>query len=339
MNRLSLLLMAILLVGQPAFGQVRPEDSSLKLSDVWVSANRTLPNSSATIGNGSVLRPKFRFYWETRIEPAIPPMADGFSTVAMEDSTGVIHRIMFDKSTKTYFGYDVLVEDLSDPATFRVTFRTLQLPRELSGNVNGFLNSWMGLTTPRFPAPQVVNRGAILELVLLSNSSNGQKIVDYVTIQEPESAVRTFQNPAAQNRDFSYAPEAPRDITSNDVAMTIRSPRIAINGKAEESVSDSNSVSGTFVWFYIPDHGRFIISLGPHAESGFRKIGEVRGTSLSFTMGSDTVMLSSAIPIAPGLAAFNLYVVQQPDWKPQYLFADTSAFSMGAVDSFESLDK
>src|SRR5215475_4914473 len=40
--------------------------------------------------------------------------------------------------------------------------------------------------------------------------------------------------------------------------------------------------------------------------------------------------------IAPTQAAFNLYVLHDP-WKPDYAFADTSAFSMGAADRAESL--
>jgi hypothetical protein len=48
-------------------------------------------------------------------------------------------------------------------------------------------------------------------------------------------------------------------------------------------------------------------------------------------------MISAAARIAPGQAAFNLYVLHQPDWKPTYPFADLAAFNMGAEDRIEPL--
>jgi len=70
------------------------------------------------------------------------------------------------------------------------------------------------------------------------------------------------------------------------------------------------------VWFYLPDHGRFALTLTPHPESGFVQAGEVRGSTLSFTRGSDTFNLVSSRRIAPGTRPFHLYVLHEPDWRP-----------------------
>jgi hypothetical protein len=56
-------------------------------------------------------------------------------------------------------------------------------------------------------------------------------------------------------------------------------------------------------------------------------------------IGTDRYTLSTGARIAPGQAAFNLYVIQQPTWKPTYPFADTSAFTIGATDQFEAIEK
>ena len=53
------------------------------------------------------------------------------------------------------------------------------------------------------------------------------------------------------------------------------------------------------VWLYVGNRGRYYLSLLPHPKLGFRKAGEVRGSSLSFTIGSDTLTLSSASPDRP----------------------------------------
>jgi hypothetical protein len=122
------------------------------------------------------------------------------------------------------------------------------------------------------------------------------------------------------------------------VELTIRAPRLSINGKLDESSTRHfNEVSGSVVWFYTSNRGRYILSLVPRPELGFRRAGEVRGTSLSFVVGKDTFSLSTGARIAPGQAAFNLYVRHDPEWRPTYPNADLTAFSMGATDRAESL--
>jgi hypothetical protein len=57
----------------------------------------------------------------------------------------------------------------------------------------------------------------------------------------------------------------------------------------------------------LPNRGRYIFTLISHPEAGFRKAGEVRGTSLRFTAGPDNVIITSSKPIVSSDAAFNLY--------------------------------
>jgi hypothetical protein len=286
-----------------------------------------------------VQREKYSFHWETRIEPPAPnPIANGLTTRTSE-TNGVIHRIMIDRSGKTYFGYDLQIEALPENNNYRVTFRPLVMQLEM---MEGLTLSrgvdWNSLAAPRFPPSQVVRRGEILEMTLLTNAQTNQRIVDYLSIQEPDVRAVGFQ--PARERTFSFTTGVPRDITANDVQMTVKAPRLSINGKLEESTaSHFDNVTGTFVWFYVPERGRFIMSLGPHPELGFRKAGEVRGSSLEFSLGQNRYTISTGTRIAPGEAAYNLYLIGQPDWKPTYLFADMSAFTIGATDQFESIGK
>ena len=322
----------------PGFAQSDRSVTSAVIQHAWDKTSLADPAQSSRIGSGSVMRERFGFYWETRIVPSSPSLGEGFTTRAMTDTTPVIHRVMLDRSGRTYFGYDVLVDTLPEANTYRITFQPLVMNERMAlGLFMDSWSAWVPLAAPRFPAPQTVHIGEILELTLLTNAATKQRIVDYVTIQEPTPKVSPFERP--QERDFSYATGTPRDITSTDVEIRIRSPRISINGKLEDSTtSHSDDVSGAFIWFYVPKHGRFVLSLGPHPELGFRKAGEVRGSSLLFTIGTDSYSLSAGARIAPGQAVFNLYLLHQPDWKPTYLFADDSAFNIGAVYRFETLD-
>ena len=70
------------------------------------------------------------------------------------------------------------------------------------------------------------------------------------------------------------------------------------------------------MWFYFPEHGRYVLSLLPRADLGFKKAGEIRGGLLAFTLDGDSVRLECMRPIASGGAAFHLYVLHDDDWEP-----------------------
>ena len=355
MKTLLLIGIVFLSFSLACFAQSTPATSKSPVQPAWENATPASLAPSVRIGNGSVVREKFGFYWETRIVPPTPGLAGGFTTMALTDATPFIHRVMLDRSGRTYFGYDAIVDILPEANTYQVTFRPLVMTDKLALGFNmDALSAWVPLAAPRFPAPQTVHGGEVLEFTLLTNAATKQSIVDYVSIQDSIKSVPSFQfffdvilngnvvhdQPDRAPRDFSFATGTPRDINSNDVGMVIKSPRISINGKLDELTQSrrTDTAIGTFIWFYLPNRGRFILSLGPHADLGFRKAGEVRGSSLAFTIGSDRFTLSAGDRIPPGLAAFNLYVLNQPNWKPTYLFADLNAFNIGAADRFEELD-
>lgn len=325
---------AIAAFSATSFAQAVPSNSNSAIQRVWDGTTVAKQSPSIRIGGGGVSREKFGFYWETRIAPATPPLAEGFST-ATTDVLGVIHRIMLDRSGRTYFGYDVLIDVLPESNSYRITFQPLVMTSALAqGWSMDRWSQWTPLSAPRFPPPQNVRSGEILELTLLTNNGTGQRILDYVSVQEP---VRKggFQVPSDE-REFSFTTGTPRDITTSDVELKIQSPRLSVNGKLDPSTTwRFDDVAGAYVWVYVQNHGRFILSLSPHP--GFIKSGEIRGTSLTFKDGSDTYTISAGARIAPGQAAFNLYVFHQPDWKPTYPFADLSAFNMGAEDRIEPL--
>jgi hypothetical protein len=124
------------------------------------------------------------------------------------------------------------------------------------------------------------------------------------------------------------------------VELRLVSPRLTINGELDESsLLTNDTVASAFVWFYAGGRGRFILSLLPNAELGFRKAGEVRGSSLRFTVGKDTFTLNAAGQIAPGRAPFNLYLLHDPTWRPNYPHANLSVFVMDGADRADLLVK
>jgi len=336
-NRTNIIVLCLALTtfSATAFAQEGRLDPNSPVQRVWGVDTTAKLSQSARIDGGVAMREQFGFHWETRIVPATPALGEGFRTFTSNDA-GVLHRVMLDHSGRTYFGYDVLVDVLTDANTFKVTFRPLQMNSTLAQELSmDRWAEWKPLAAPRFPAPQNVRSGEILELTLLTKAWTNQRIIDYISIQEPLRKVSPFQN-LPEARQFSFPTGTPRDITLNDVELRILAPRLTVNGKLDASTtSHFEAVAGPLVWFYVQNRGRFILSLQPRP--GFIKAGEVRGTTLTFKDGPDSYSLSAGARIAPGQAAYNLYLRRQPEWKPTYPFADLSAFNMGAEERIEPL--
>jgi hypothetical protein len=278
----------------------------------------------------------FGFYWETHLEPPVPALADGFGTRVLSRD-GIIHRVLVDGPRRVYFGYDVVVTPFAESNSYRIEFQPLSLPQREQQQVLGeAASAFTLLSAPAFPAAQTIRGGDVLALTLLTNAATGQKIVDYVTVQEPSRKFRGFD--PVRERRFTFAAGAARDFTVADAELTIRDPRVTVNGRLVESTADyASEEAGAVVWLYLPGRGRYLLSLTPNPALGFRRAGEVRGSTLRFTAGDVTVAVASAATVVSGRSAFNLYVLHDPAWKPTYANANVGAFMMGAADRPEYL--
>ena len=288
------------------------------------------------VDSGSTSFKGFSFYWETRLAPPTPPLSDGFGGNYAVTEPNLVHRILRDGRRQVYFGYTVQIEPTTERSRFRLTFRPLSLTPELKMRFD-IDATWKPLPAPQFPGSQVIRTGEVLELSLLSNEASAQHLTEYVTVQEPPRP-QGFQPLDRAPGELVFAPGPPRDFTVNDAALHLREPRIFVNGRLDESsVRMLGDETGSVVWIYVANRGRFLLSVVPNATFGFRRAGEIRGSSLRFTVGADTYNVNTSGRIAPGDAAFNLYVLHQPAWRPAFPHADLTAASAGAADRVEDL--
>ena len=302
-------------------------------------------SQSGVIAQGNVTTSAYKFYWQTQLEPPSPPFANplGYAS-GTNPRNQAIYRVMIDRDRKAYFGYQVLVQPQGNG--FHLSFLPLDLDTETLKQAHIEIpGSWTRLVLPAPSArsasssgglPDVVGVSDVIAVDLMVNPATGQKMVDYVTLQTAGSqwSSERFRIPAA--REFAYAPGPPRDFAAADAGLRLLEPIVSIDGKPEAPTA-VGEVRGTAVWIYVPNHGRFLLSLAPRADLGFRKLGEVRGTSLTITEGSHQIALTCAQPVTAASAAFNLYGLREPAWKPNYPHADTSTFMMGGADRPEIL--
>jgi len=286
------------------------------------------------IDNGSASLAAFAWYWQTVLDPPTPPLSGGFGTAVATTAPNEVHRVLLDHEARVYFGYTVRIEP-RDGNTFQLTFRPLSLTTEIRARLGADASSWTPLPAPAFPAAQVIRGGQVLELHLLSNDAWGQRVTEYVTVQEPPR-VGGFAGLDRAPREFAFAAGAPRDFTVEDVYLRLHEPRVFLNGTFQESSARTlGDEAGAVVWIYIPGRGRFLLSVVPNARLGFQRVGEIRGSSLRFTIGGETYSIASGSRIAPGTSAYHLYVLQQREWRPSYAHANLEVTFIGAADRVE----
>ncbi len=165
------------------------------------------------------------------------------------------------------------------------------------------------LPIPASPEPQLVHEGQTVTIDLLTDLATGDKLIDDVHIVLLHS---------------TYVPRVPtapgdaRDFLATDADFEIFEPQATLNGKVQTASGPGSlhDVRSALPWFYFPNHGRFILSLTPRANHGFRKrakCGAAESPSRSTTIPSRS---NPFAPSHPATASYNLYVLHEPDWEP-----------------------
>jgi hypothetical protein len=224
---------------------------------------------------------------------------------------------LLDKSNHLYFGYELLLEQ-QQPGTYLATFGKLgitpldlaagSIPRLPQGSTNAqgaTDHAWTILPLPAIPEPPILHDDDSISIDLFVDAATGEKLIDEIRINPP----RPVSN---------FVPSVPTvSGTARDAELQIIQPLVTLNRRVQVSSGATlRNVHGALVWLYIPDHGRYVLSLVPRPGLGFKKAGEVRGGVITFTLDKDSIKLKCMNPIAGGDAPYNLYVLHDEDWEP-----------------------
>ena len=270
---------------------------------------------------GAAERNGSHFFFDTVVEPA-EPAVQGIGGGVINGKQ--MHRVMVDSRNRVYFGYDVAMEPLPERDTYRVTFSRLSIAREDLRSLGEDVPQYSQLADPGWggPAVRTMHAGDVLTLDLMTNSSTGQKIVDYVTVQATANPPQKL-GPLPWD-DIQEPARAPRDFQARDAWLNLDIKSLTIDGNP----MPNGGVFNDMPYMAFSAYGRFVLSLAPRPELGFRLAGVVRGSSLGFSIDGHTVELVSSGRIAPGTGPFNLYVLHQTDWEGR---SPTLKFGFGGV--------
>ena len=254
-----------------------------------------------------------------RIEPGSVRVPSGVRAVHV----GRFHRVVLDRSQRRYFAYDVLVEPKNGSQAWQVRIE----PFSLSATELAEMHvdpSWTYVPLLKYPLVPEVRAGDSVAIDLLENPATGQKVVDYFVFKRSNATAVAEHSPL-------------RDLSLADVQLRLDDFRISVNGTVvDASTRVGGSISGAALWFYLPERGRFVMSLLPNPKLGFQRAGEVTNALLSFTEGSDRYDIQSTCRIVPAGGRFNLYVLHDPEWRPMGNESN-SPIIVGAADRAEWL--
>jgi hypothetical protein len=219
----------------------------------------------------------------------------------------IIHRVLTDAQQNVVFGYDLWIS--SDPVTKK--FSVAVLPADEAFR-RSFLKDFTPLrpngpfaTFPKSTTPQTLDDGDAVSLELLVNKESGVKIIDVVSVTFDRSRLRE-----------SNLDSAPKDFTLEAVALAVKNHSLSINGTVVNKSKSSIGVSGALLWFYIPDRGRFILSLVPREGYQFEKIAVLDEDRIEFTVNGEHYEWHSAAPILPNGGSWYLWVLHDTDYTP-----------------------
>jgi hypothetical protein len=255
-----------------------------------------------------------------RMEPGSAVVPSGVRT----GGVGRVHRIVLDHSQRRYFAYDLLVEPKDGSQALRVRFEPFSLSATELAEMRMVDPSWTPIPLLKYPVVPDVRAGDTVAIDLLENPTTGQKVVDYLVFK------RSTLTAAAE-------PSPLRDLSLAEVELELQNIRISVNGTVmDASLRFGGGISGAAVWFYLPERGRFVMSLLPNPKLGFRRAGEVSDRSLTFTVGRERYDMQSTNRIVPAGGRFNLYVLHDPKWRPTKLEVNLPLI-IGAADRAEWL--
>jgi len=231
----------------------------------------------------------------------------------------VVHRVLVDAGGNFVFGYDLIVEPVAASKQFKVSIKPLsaefeeqlrsrqqQQQQEPAGAVAANLAPQKNVSTlPRATDAQLIDDGDAFALDLLVNSKTGVKIMDVVKVSFDRAKLWR----APQQRSMPL-----RDFTLGNVELAMREPELTINGElVGGGKKPARGWAGALLWFYVPERGRFIVSLMPHEGYDFQKIGRIENNKISFKLGGDVYEWTSSAPVVGRNGGnWNLWVLHDP---------------------------
>jgi len=278
--------------------------------------NRVAPGYEFSSGAG-MLKSGVRIRYKSVATPDESSLNLVATGITMSDD--ILHRFLIDKTTSTYFGYDLMVGPADATNRYQATFQPLTGTEEMVMGISGN-PSLKPMMLPKYPPPQMVREGDLISLDLMVSADGTRKITDYVEILAPPAAPAFDLN--AEARDFT--------LDDGSVKYGNTEHSFWVNGQARELTAFTGKPGATF-WIAMPGQGRYIVSLSPR--EGFPRTGILHGDTISFQDGGQRYDVRFENSIAGRGKVWNLYVLHDTSYQPNAAFKDAVSAGTDRLDN------
>ncbi len=284
------------------------------------------------------------FKIETSAPDAIKQSFGGVYFTGYDDTEkeSRVHRVLADKASGEYFGYDLIIESDAIPNKYKVSIK----PLTISPPENMRLSDLTARSLPKYPEDMIIEDGDTIALDVLVNPQTKVKIVDLIkiTTKKPQSSDSFLYNPTATGSgsiDNLPSKQKPQDFTLDAVKLRLTSPKLLINGTISPlRGSEWNGIiEGSIVYLYIPQKGRFILSLSPREGFNFQKTAVIESNKITFQSDKEHYELVSTAPIISNGGNWSLWILNDADYKSDSSFnsASDDFIQYGASSQVEHL--
>ena len=261
-------------------------------------------------------------HYKTMAEPPLA-MPGSFGGGIQRDQN-TVHRLLFDRNSQSYFGYDLVVS--GDAASgYRVSFQPLSNTADMLSRFATGL-SLQPMPPATYPALQIVRQGETIALDVMASPNGRQKIVDYLDFSPPEPVDLPPASTTAEARDFTVD-DNPLNINLDSFAQTT----VLIDAARFTGRVGFSDQKGGALWIVFPGQGRYILSLASHP--GFAKAGAIRDHVIAFHDGGRQFEVRLATSIASPGRAWNLYVHRDSGFLPKAALSDAVIVGTGRLES------
>ncbi len=262
-------------------------------------------------------------HYRTMAEPPLQT-AGAFGGGILRDQN-TVHRLLFDKNSQAFFGYDMVVLSGDAGSGYRVSFQPLSNTADMLSRFAAGLTLQL-MPPAKYPEPQLVQQGESIALDVMVSPNGRQKIVDYLQLSPPEPVDLPAASTTAEARDFTVDDE-PLKINLDSFERTT----VFIDGQRFTGRVGFSDQKGGTLWVVFPGQGRYVLSLAPHPS--FTKAGTIRDHVIAFHDGSRQVEVRLAAPIAGPGHAWNLYVHHDASYQPKVAVADAVIVGTGRLEN------